>query len=135
MKGGESLDPILISQRTGKPSTRFVFRYRARYLIDLRWLAFRGLFSKSRARVYYDEGNSRLSSISAFIRGPLLFVTTLRNPHPSDSPSSASYSVSASSLRRLIHVYITVLISGAALPSVVSGALRWSVSSSRWCQV
>ena len=82
-------------------------------------------------RVYYDEGNSRLSSISAFIRGPLLFVTTLRNPHPSDSPSSASYSVSASSLRRLIHVYLTILISGAALTSVVSGALRCSVSSSR----
>ena len=89
----------------------------------------------SRVRVNYDEGNSRLSPISAFIRGPLLFVTTLRNPNPSDSPSSASYSVSASSLRRLIHVYVTILFWARLL-------LLWFLARyvvlfrhPSWCQV
>ena len=59
MKGGESLDSILFSLRSGKQSTLPNHRYRVWYHIGLRWLASAVWFTSSSTGVYYDEGNSR----------------------------------------------------------------------------
>ena len=85
MKGGESLDPILFSLRSGKQSTLPNHRYRVRYHIGLRWLAFAVWFISSSKDVYYDEGNSHLFSISACLHGPLLLTMIQRKPNPSTS--------------------------------------------------
>ena len=85
MKGGESLDSILFSLRSGKQSTLPNHRYRVWYHIGLRWLASAVWFTSSSTGVYYDEGNSRLFSISACLRGPLLLITIQRKPNPSTS--------------------------------------------------